>query len=588
MGVDQGNLAKSIEDVLDETEKEESFSEFLIRKGFCSVPQIRAANFERGVTGRSLVDTLKQNRYLSDKDTLVAMESYNAGSLSYLTSWDIAVPKELLKEHNILINAVQEDHVTVSSTEPERLVRDIVSYYYPNKEVRFVAFRVAQFEEFLEKLEQPIEDVIVGGLTGSLEAESIVKDIEEDNEILTNLLRRCTIFGGSDIHIEPKSETYLVKVRYNGELVQIHEGSKDQHKVLVAQLKDKASIDMMEERVDQDGSFREIVGDNTVDYRVVLIPIGHGQKEVIRILDPENSTKKLNELGMSEDVYARMQRLLERPKGLILIIGTTGSGKSTTLEASYGEIDSLGKAIYAAEAPVEYHTTNISKTSKNDLVGMTMGRITRSYMRGDPDVISVGEVRDEETARGIVDSAETGHLTMGTLHSGSAAEAHQRLVGKGVEELALESALCGVLYQRLFKTTCQHCLGKGCAACFNTGYGGRLVFAELASFNTREEVRRMASGETWWPSLLDDGLEKFGRGYTDEKEMERVFGDELRTERANRSELEAIRLHLVSVMDGERPVREAFECEALKQVGATGKYSKVKAAQRIRKEGQAA
>jgi general secretion pathway protein E len=213
-----------------------------------------------------------------------------------------------------------------------------------------------------------------------------------------------------------------------------------------------------------------------------------------------------------------------RTDGLCLICGPTGSGKTTTLSATIKEMDRFALSVNTLEDPVEYRIPFVAQVNVNAAVGLDFARGIRAFMRADPDVIVVGEVRDTDTARNAIKGAETGHLMLATLHTGSIPGAVQRLRDLDIPIYELRHVLRSVLAQRLVRSVCVHCKGAGCNNCMNTGYGGRVPVSECAYFSSEEDVERMLAGERWWPTLLDDAVLKYKQGITDLRELERVFG----------------------------------------------------------------
>jgi general secretion pathway protein E len=305
----------------------------------------------------------------------------------------------------------------------------------------------------------------------------------------------------------------------------VHEGSLEQYGVLAAQVKDRARMDQVETRMPQDGSFSIVTVGRVVDARVATVPTVNGEVIVIRLLDPDRANVRIEELGISR--IQDWRTATNYPYGLALVCGATGSGKTTTLNATVREMDRFGRAIRTVEEPVEYRIPFVSQVNVNRIVGLDFATALRAFMRADPDVIILGEVRDNETASLTLRAAETGHMVMATLHTGSIRGAFGRLKALDVSPLDLYPLLRGVLVQRLIRTLCLVCRGKGCHVCFGTGYTGRTVVSECTSFRSEPEVRRAFDGETWWPSMIQDALEKVDAGMTSVEELRRVFHSEL-------------------------------------------------------------
>jgi general secretion pathway protein E len=254
----------------------------------------------------------------------------------------------------------------------------------------------------------------------------------------------------------------------------------------------------------------------------VTIPTTNGEYIVMRILDPDRVQNRLDDLGITRLEHWR--RGFNQANGLCIICGPTGSGKTTTLNATVGEMDRFGKAIFTVEDPVEYPISFTGQVNINESVGLDFARTVRAFMRADPDIINIGEVRDEETARAMVRAAETGHLVLATLHASSIRGAVSRLEYLGVPPHDLRFIMRALMVQNLVKTLCKRCKGEGCEYCFDTGYGGRRIVSEVQSFTDEGEFDRMVKGEVFWPTLIEDAVDRLEEGATDLRELDRIYG----------------------------------------------------------------
>jgi general secretion pathway protein E len=284
-------------------------------------------------------------------------------------------------------------------------------------------------------------------------------------------------------------------------------------------------MDQVETRIPQDGGFTMEFRNRLVDMRVATVPTVNGEIVVIRLLDPDKAQRSMIELGITQ--IATWRAATNYPFGLCLICGATGSGKTTTLNATVREMDRFGKAIRTVEDPVEYRIPYVGQVNVNPIVGLDFAFALRAFMRADPDVIMLGEVRDVETAKLTLRAAETGHLVLATLHTGTVRGAVGRLRSLGVSDFDLRPLLRGVLVQRLVRTICSSCKGDGCERCLYTGYAGRTVVAECALFRNEMEVDRAINGEKWWPTMVSDALGKIKNGETTAEEVYRVFQSEI-------------------------------------------------------------
>ncbi len=314
--------------------------------------------------------------------------------------------------------------------------------------------------------------------------------------------------AASDIHLDLHEEGMYVKFRVDGMLYDIPAPPRHLFPFIVSRIKVMSSMDIAESRIPQDGSFRTAVDGRSIECRVSSVPTIFGEKIAIRILDMQTMSISLEDLGMSDGLLGDVEKLLRRPFGMFAVTGPTGSGKSTTLYAMLSKVRSPSRHVITIEDPVERHMKMVSQIQVNDRAGLTFVSALRSILRQDPDVIMVGEIRDQETAQLAIRAALTGHLVFSTLHTNDACSAATRLIDMGVEPFLVAASLVGTLGQRLVRRICGECreahelppeiltrmqasgielpkevwAGAGCAKCRNTGYKGRLAIFELARF----------------------------------------------------------------------------------------------------------
>ena len=280
-----------------------------------------------------------------------------------------------------------------------------------------------------------------------LESEDDAPIIRLINGVLTQAIRE----GASDIHLEPFEERLSIRFRVDGVLREVMTPARGLAGLIVSRIKVMAQLDIAEKRVPQDGRIGLRIAGRPVDVRVSTLPSSHGERVVLRLLDKQAGRLDLAELGMNESVRAAMESLIERPHGILLVTGPTGSGKSTTLYAALMRLNDRSRNIMTVEDPIEYDLDGIGQTQVNPKVDLTFARGLRAILRQDPDVVMVGEIRDLETARIAVQASLTGHLVLSTLHTNTAVGAVARLVDMGVEPFLLASSLIGVLAQRLVR-----------------------------------------------------------------------------------------------------------------------------------------
>ncbi len=362
--------------------------------------------------------------------------------------------------------------------------------------------------------------------------------------MLNALLTQAAKDGASDIHIEPYERSSSVRFRVDGRLREVVQPNRALHAALISRLKIMAELDIAEKRMPQDGRISLRIGGRAIDVRVSTLPSAHGERAVLRLLDKTESKFTLEALGMSGEVLTAFNRLVHQPHGIVLVTGPTGSGKTTTLYASLGRIDTAGTNILTVEDPIEYELAGIGQTQVNARIDLTFGKALRAILRQDPDVIMIGEIRDFETAQIAIQASLTGHLVLATLHTNDAPSAITRLIDMGIEPYLLSSSLLGAQAQRLVRKLCVVCKRVdddghwhpvGCPACGNTGYKGRTGVYELMvvddtlrwmihSRASESELLTAARGSGFVP-MRDDGQRLVAEGVTSLEEVMRVTRD---------------------------------------------------------------
>src|SRR5437899_8830983 len=390
------------------------------------------------------------------------------------------------------------------------------------------------------------------------ESSPIIKLVDS---IVFNAIQR----RASDIHIETRDNEVVVKYRIGGVLYEALDPiDKRHHSTIISRIKVMSELDIAEKRVPQDGRFKLRITGRTIDFRVSILPTAHGEDAVIRILDKESMNKefktlRLDVLGFDDDMLAKFRKFIKEPYGMVLVTGPTGSGKTTTLYAALSEIQSPDDKIITIEDPVEYQLRGITQIPVNEKKGLTFARGLRAILRHDPDKIMVGEIRDDEAAQIVVQSALTGHLAFTTVHATSVVDVLGRFLNMGVEPYNFVSALNCILAQRLVRLICNSCRtvvhyppdvleasgldpeqwskvsfyeGQGCIECAGTGFRGRTAIHELLDLSDRiremilarkptSEIRR-AAREEGMRFLRESALERVRLGLTTLKEINKV------------------------------------------------------------------
>ena len=379
-------------------------------------------------------------------------------------------------------------------------------------------------------------------------------------KLVNQIVAQAVEQGASDVHLEPEGSDMRVRFRIDGVLVETTSIPRRMLSGVVSRVKIMADLDIAERRVPQDGRVGLTIDGHHVDLRIVTLPSVHGESIVMRILDKDSVVMNLDRLGMGVDDHDRFQRAFTQAYGAVLVTGPTGSGKSTTLYAALGVINTPEKNIITIEDPVEYQVGGITQVQVNTKAGLTFASGLRAMMRADPDVIMVGEIRDRETAQIAVESALTGHLVLSTLHTNDAPGAVTRLIEMGIEPFLVSSAIDCVVAQRLARTLCDNCKkpvtltaevlrdhgfqnvtsdieafeAAGCNRCSGSGYKGRIGLYEVMTVT--DEIRRLAverasadrigevAERNGMRRLREDGLAKVALGQTSIAEVARVTG----------------------------------------------------------------
>jgi type IV pilus assembly protein PilB len=416
-----------------------------------------------------------------------------------------------------------------------------------------------------EKIDYNFDDIIsdMTDVEVVKEQEREFKDLEKMAaqspviKFVNYLISNAVNEGASDIHIEPKGKFTKIRYRIDGVLFEIMQSPLKMHPAIVSRIKIMSNLDISERRLPQDGKVKVSVGGRGIDLRISTLPTSHGEKVVIRVLDSKSIIRGLEQLGMEPEVMAVFSKQILLPNGILLVTGPTGSGKSTTLYSALCQMDGDKLNISTVEDPVEYELGFCNQVQVNEKIGLDFASTLRSLLRQDPDVIMIGEIRDNQTAQIAVRAALTGHLVLSTLHTNDAASSVTRLVDIGIDAYLIAASLNAVLAQRLVRRICPKCKqiyhvpknmrkyvedagvspdqlfhGAGCDYCRDSGYVGRVGIYELLVID--EEFRdiinkdpsignmRRVFYESKQPSLFDDGITKVKQGLTTIEEVLRV------------------------------------------------------------------
>ena len=530
----------------------------------------------------SAIDELLKNATISKNDVFKAFSIYGNSPYIDLDSVDIRVDfshtygLELLKEYKFLpLYKFSDGLYLVGSSEPENpKLRELLNATLDNN------YQLLKVED--EKLESYFKVYRATQATKTA-LKSIQNDQNLENQgrkdvstdvanapavrFIDSILEEAVKIGASDIHIEPSEKTVTVRYRIDGDLTEHSTFDISFFPAIATRVKILSEIDIAEKRIPQDGHITKIIEGQKCDFRVSTLPTIHGEKFAIRILDKTIFSLSLGELNFSKEANETIEKILHHPHGIILLTGPTGSGKTTTLYSFLRELNKPNVNIVTIEDPVEYSMESINQIQINNKADLTFASALRSILRQDPDIVMVGEIRDEETAQIAIRAAITGHLVLSTLHTNEAPGAITRLIDMGVPSYLVSDSIVAVISQRLMKKLCPRCkhavkttpeqrraLGlkedvtiyepNGCPYCNGTGYKGRLAVHEIMYMNnylrdtvskpdtTVEEIREVAITKAQMTPLFDSAKRYVLEGKTAYSDLLSLVVSEEREQRS--------------------------------------------------------
>ncbi|MCK9257320.1 MAG: GspE/PulE family protein [Sulfurospirillaceae bacterium] len=470
-------------------------------------------------------------------------------------------PLSQLKKYSALPIKEDEINVYIALKDPTNmLAQEGIQRVFNRKLIKIVVAEPNQIEKYLNKMELSES---IKGLISEIRKElssSASENPQESSGILKLIeiiLKTAILSRASDVHIEPTENNCIVRTRIDGMLTEAFIFDKDIYPPLSSRLKLLSNMDIAERRKPQDGRFSASIMGKEYDFRISTLPIMQGESIVLRILDKSKVVIKLENLGMHPDNFTKFSQAMKVPYGIIFVTGPTGSGKTTTLYAALNAIKSIQTKIITVEDPVEYQLNLTQQTQVNEKAGLTFASALRSILRQDPDIIMIGEVRDQETLRIAIQAALTGHLVFSTLHTNDAISAVTRVLDMGIESYLVSGALVAIEAQRLVRKLCPHCKSKvnlpktlfdqikehlpnkfefyksvGCEKCSQTGYLGREMLSEILPISekiasliaqgaTKEELHKQALSEGFI-DMFKDGVIRAASGVTTIDEILRV------------------------------------------------------------------
>ena len=467
-----------------------------------------------------------------------------------------AVPVRFLADGSVLVAVADPTNVVVSDDLRLALGTTVRVGVASAETIARVISRVHGGElEVEEPEESAAADEQLGTVVDLRDASSLAPAIKQVNVMLSRALE----LGASDVHFTPQRKRLLVRARVDGVMREIGQIPKNLQPAVTSRLKVMAELDIAEKRAPQDGRMSLKSGDRAIDVRVAVLPTSFGEKVTLRLMASGEAAATLAELGLTDAAAAELERAVQQPFGAVIAVGPTGSGKSTTLHAALARVNDDERVITTIEDPIEYQVQNADQIEVNPRAGLTFASGLRTILRSDPDVILVGEIRDEETAEIAFQAAMTGHMVLSSLHAQNAASAIARLKDMGVDPGLIATSLNCIVAQRLARKLCQHCrepyvpdaaeraeLGlpadgeavwlhraAGCEACSYTGYAGRVGLFEVMPIRGRirslverstEEIFA-AAVEEGMTTMRQDGLRLVREGVTSLAEVRRVTGD---------------------------------------------------------------
>ncbi|MBI3752946.1 MAG: type IV-A pilus assembly ATPase PilB [Deltaproteobacteria bacterium] len=504
--------------------------ELLIREKLITADQLKKAIEEQRTSGGRLGYNLAKLGYVNEKDlTTFLSRQYGIPAVD-LDATEIdpeiikLIPEDVANKYQVIPIGRTGSTLVLAMADPSNIfavddikfltgynVESVIAseaaikaaiekHYAAAEEEMALGDVLTEFDESEMEILQEEEEVDVNDLKKAVEDAPVVKLV---NLILTDAIKK----GASDIHVEPYEKSFRVRYRVDGVLAEVMKPPLKLKNAIVSRIKIMSSLDIAERRLPQDGRIKMKLGkDKEMDYRVSVLPTLFGEKVVMRLLDKSNLQLDMTKLGFEEKALKDFKDAIEKPWGMVLVTGPTGSGKTTTLYSALSELNKVSDNISTAEDPVEFNLMGINQVQMHEAIGLNFASALRSFLRQDPDIIMVGEIRDFETAEIAVKAALTGHLVLSTLHTNDAPSTVNRLLNMGIEPFLISSATNLILAQRLARKICKDCKedahvppqalidigvppeeaksfkcyhGKGCATCGGTGCKGRIALYEV-------------------------------------------------------------------------------------------------------------
>ena len=551
-------------------------------KGLLDEIRIKKIKEVYKVTKKPIEDIIVSLQFLTEEEILKAIAEHLDTEYVRIDPLNLdiniatrIIPGRFAIRYNLIVIDREDDILTIATSNPfdrralediERMRKVNIKVVLTSKEdIRKIINEFYGLRSSLDAAKEQLEtrELIERVDLGNLEQLSRIKDEDYGAapvvKAVNHLLSYAFDQRASDIHIEPKRKESIVRFRIDGVLHPVHKLPKSIHKPIVSRIKIMAGLDISEKRRPQDGRIKTLHREKEIELRISIMPVVFGEKIVIRIFDPEILLSNLANIGFSKHNLERYRNIFNRPHGIVLVTGPTGSGKTTTLYATLRLLSTPDVNVVSIEEPVELVDETFNQMPIQPKIGITFASVLRTILRQDPDIIMVGEIRDKETAENAIQAALTGHLVLSTVHTNNAPSAITRLLDMDVADFLIASTLSGVIAQRLVRTICAFCKeeveitdeqlnllkatpkeieifrrnkiyeGKGCFVCRNTGYFGRSAIGETMPITdelrklikngiSTQEINKLAKKEGM-KSLRTNGLLKVLEGITTIEEV---------------------------------------------------------------------
>ncbi len=502
--------------------------DLLVEKGFITESELMQALAEQKRTGKKVGRVLIDLQFISEEKLLSCLSDYFHYPYIDLNRYRIEpsivkiLPETYARRYRCIVLAEQSNGLLIGMSDPTDLMVIDDLQRHLKRPVLPAFISEDDLLSTLDSIYRRQDEIasIAGELEGELsDSDFDISELASNTDsseapvvrLLQSIFEDAVQVKASDIHIEPEEAQLRIRMRIDGDLQEQVMKERRIASALVSRLKIMSGLDISEKRIPQDGRFNIRVKNKSIDVRLSTMPVQFGESVVMRLLDQSGGLLDLDSLGMPQDIQERFKYLIQRPHGMVLVTGPTGSGKTTTLYAALNILNTKEKKIITAEDPIEYRLPRINQVQVNPKVGLEFSTVLRAALRQDPDVILVGEMRDHETAEIGLRAAMTGHMVLSTLHTNDAVSTAMRLLDMGVDNYLVASSLRAVMAQRLVKRLCDHCQedceieeqertwlmaldkdslvarykkGRGCHHCNNTGYNGRIGIYELLEMDS--------------------------------------------------------------------------------------------------------